>query len=47
MDKELKQLTEDMEQINQYNNQSVDLINEDKITKALSLLKKAESMLEV
>jgi hypothetical protein len=44
---EVKQLNHEMLEINEINNQCVDLITEDKIAKALVLLKKAESTLEV
>ena len=47
MEKELKQLNDEMSQLNELNNQCVDFITEDKIQKALGLLKKAESTLEV
>ena len=44
---EVKQLNDEMSEINEINNECVDLISEDKIAKALLLLKKAESSLEV
>jgi tetratricopeptide (TPR) repeat protein len=47
MDDDLKQLTEEMEELNHLNNQCVQLINDEKIDKALKHLKKAENKLEV
>jgi hypothetical protein len=44
---EVKQLNAEMTELNEINNQCVDMIGEDKVAKALVLLKKAEGTLEV
>jgi hypothetical protein len=47
MDNEIKLLSPEMEKVNDINNQSYNLINEDNVPAALALLKKAEGILEV
>jgi hypothetical protein len=47
MEKEMKQLTDDMDKINNLNEKVVKLITANEIDKALKELKKCESHLEV